>query len=339
MNRTRKYRPAWLIILFPVLCSQPARPDNAAPDISIELSAQAEPNHVPLNGTVRLKVQVAWQGDLDRIEIEEVEEPLLSHLEITGSASANRITGGTQSKAVKEIDYFLKPLTLGMAYIESVGLKYKDTATGESYFLRTERIGIEVLPAVQEKEYPGFSFGIFAALVLVISAGIIVYLRRLRRPAEPSAQEVVLEEAFLDRLHADDLSKQNPDAAFTRLIKMFRQYLAQKYDIPAMEATTETWIASLKQAVLDESLTSSCEKLFREADVLKFSGEKISRAALEEAYSTFEQLLKSQLNEVRKLQKEKDEAGKGRRKLLKLFPRRSRLTRKNSEVRSVEEDE
>ena len=338
MNRTGKYRAAWLIMLIPIMLSQPVWPDNGSPDISIELSAQAEPSHVPLNGTVRLRVQVAWQGNLDQIEIEEVEEPLLSHLEITGSASSNRFTGGAQSRAVKEIDYFLKPLTLGMAYIESVGLKYQDTATGESHFLHTERIGIEVLPAVREKVSSGFPFGVIIAMVLVITAGVIVYLRRSRRPPEPSRQEAILEEAFLERLHADDLSKQNPDTAFTNLIKMFRQYLAQKYDIPAMEATTETWIASLKQAVLNESLTSSCEKLFREADVLKFSGEKISGAALEEAYSTFEQVLKSQLNEVRRLQKEKDEAGTGERKFLKLFPRGSRHTKKNSEVRS-EEDE
>jgi hypothetical protein len=321
------------------LISQPNLPDHVSPDLSIELSAQAEPNHVPLNGSVKLRVQVMWQGDLDRIEIEEIEEPLLSHLEITGSASANHIAGGAQGKAIKEIIYFLKPLTLGMAYIEPVGLKYQDTLTGESHFLRTERVGIEVLPAVQEKQASGFLFWPIAALALILGAGIIFYLRRSRRPAEPQVQAVILEEAFLDRLRADDLSKQNPEPAFTHLIKMFRQYLAQKYNIPAMEATTDKWIVSLKQAAGDESLASSCEQLFREADVLKFSGEKISRAVLEEAYSTFEQVLRSQLNEALRIREEKDKSVKKSRNFLKLFSPGSRLTRKNSQDRSVEEDE
>jgi hypothetical protein len=339
MNRSIKSCAVCLMTAVTFLINQPVLSDNASPDLSIELSAQVEPNHVPLNGSVKLKVQVMWQGDLNRIEIEEIEEPLLSHLEITGSASANHIIGGAESKAIKEVIYFLKPLTLGMAYIESVVLKYQDTVTGESHFLQTERISIEVLPAVQEKKASGFLFWPIAALVLILGAGIILYLRRSRQQAEPQVQEVILEEAFLDRLHVDDLSKQNPDTAFTHLIKMFRQYLAQKYDIPTMEATTDKWIASLKQTDLGESLTSSCEKLFREADVLKFSGEKISQSALEEAYSTFEQVLKSQLNEALRIQKEKDEAVKKSRHFLKLFSPGTRLTRKNSQDRSVEEDE
>ena len=86
MNLFRRYMFFWLFLLTPLLYSQPEPLNGEKPDLSIQLSALIEPNHVPLNRVAHLKVQVTWQGQIDRVEIEEVQEPLLSHLEITGSA-------------------------------------------------------------------------------------------------------------------------------------------------------------------------------------------------------------------------------------------------------------
>lgn len=297
----------WFMIVFPLLLwgqTSDSIDVNHA-EYSVKIATKIEPNHVPMNREVIFTVQVSWQGDMDRIEIEEVEEPLISHLEIVGTASTNHVLGGTAgSKAVREIIYTLKPTTLGMAYIEFVGLRYEDKLTGESHLLRTERVGIEVLPPVKEHAPNRLPWWVIVILLTCIAAAIlwIVLRRNTSRHTKDNEEDKSLpEETYLSELKTTvSLKEGDRRQAFSALSKLFRRYLAETYHIQAMEATTESLLLDLTQLQLDESTMRKFEALFKEADVIKFSGQEATQDALESAYTTVELFLESRLADAKK---------------------------------------
>lgn len=297
MNRRRRF--SFMLIFFPVMafCQSGSFLNTEAAEVSVKLATHVEPGHVPLNREVTLTVQISWRGDQDRILIEEIEEPLLSRLEITGTASANHVLGGPGgSTSVREILYTLKPTDIGMAYIESVGLRYQDTITGESSFLRTEQIGIEVLPSVRDKSATRFPGWIVIAAVAALSF-IGWLIRRIRsagpRPETEDTGEIMEERYLTEMKDSISLKEGDRTQAFVALSKLFRRYLAEKFDLAAMEATTASLLQQLRNLELDEALILKCETFFGEADVIKFSGEKATPSALETAYTTVETVLEA----------------------------------------------
>ena len=137
--------------------SQGVGSDSLSMEYSVNLSTGIAPGEVPLNGTAMLTVQLSWLGDMGRVEIGDVETPILTNFDIVGTASGNRVTGTPHGrKATKEIVYTLRPKTLGMAYVESVNLSYVDNETGQTRHMKTQRVGVEVISPVAE---PGETLG------------------------------------------------------------------------------------------------------------------------------------------------------------------------------------
>lgn len=318
MNKCFVFR-WWLLLFTQFLFAQDDVVLNTqAAEVSVTLAAAVTPNHVPMNRPVTLTVQISWQGDLDRIEIEELEEPLLSHLEITGTASANHILGGSDgSKSVKEICYTCQPTTMGMAYIESVGLRYKDTMTGESHFLKTERIGIEVLPAIKDKTDRSFPWWMLISSAIVLSgiAFFILWKRQTDSTNGNTELGEMIEDLYLEELKTSiSLDAKDRSEAFSELSKLFRRYLADKFTFPAMEATTDSLLHQLNHLELDENMIRKCETFFKEADIIKFSGEEATQAALDSAYTTVETILENNRAEVLKMQEAQAKALSGKKR-------------------------
>jgi len=279
--------------------------DSLSNKTEVSLSTLVEPRRVPLNRTFTFRVQVSWQGDLDLIEIGNVEEPLLTNFDIVGTSSSNRVVGtATGKKAVKEIAYTLKPKTLGMGYIEAVGLTYTDKTTGKEYHLKTQRVGVEVISPVPEKgESVKWWIWVVVGIVLLGSGGSVLLLYKKTHPTEKEEKvEEIVEESYLKELKQTvNLEQGDGREAFTILSKLFRKYLSEKYNISALEATTEELLSALKEQGLEESLIRRCETLFKKTDVVKFSGQDATQAELEEAYSTVETILESHLAQTKEL--------------------------------------
>lgn len=277
-------------------------PDSTAQrglSTSVTLSSFVLPNKVPLNRTTTLTIEITWEGDIDLVKINEIDEPVLTHLDIVGTSSSNKVSGSsTGKKAVKTISYILQPNTLGMAYIESLALSYEDLTTGKTHHLMTQRYGVEAIGAVAEegeRRLPWIPL-IAIGIVLVIITFWIIQKRRAAQDEEDDIEIQPIEEGYLDRLK-NEIDLKNPDRRdmFTQLSKLFRKYLSEKFEILAMEATTEGLVASLKETEVDEKLIQRCENLFNKADVVKFSGQDATQAELDEAYTTVETILESQL--------------------------------------------
>jgi len=294
--------------------------DSIRAETMVSLSTIVDTKKVPLNRTLLLTVQMNWMGDLDLIEIDELEEPIISNFEIIGSSSANWVSGIPDGKeSIKEVSYTLQPTTLGMGYIESVVLSYRDLSTGKTHHLKTQRISAEVVSPVPEEGEAGKTrLYIFMGVLSIIGLSILFFImkRRAGRVEEEEEIERVIEETYLEMLKENvDLKSADRREAFTILSKLFRRYLSEKYEISTMEATTEELLNSLTQEGLDESLIGRCETLFNKADVVKFSGQEAEQSELEEAYTTVETILESHLSKMKaKLMAEEDKGKQKKRK-------------------------
>ena len=270
-------------------------------DEGIRVSASAQPNEVPLNRTAVVTIRLEWAGDLDRYEITRFDNPLVENLNIIETASANQVqvVGGLQV-ARQEYQYTVKPDGLGMAYVDGIIIRYADRETGKEYRLASSRLELKVVDPLPE---PGSYLWLVILLSILLSSLIAIYLvRRIRaRRAEAerlarsqAASEVSLEQKYGERLR-EEIDLRQPDldvnAAFGRLAGVLRRYLAAKYSLPLISATTSEVRGLMAEAGADERVIADTLAVLESADIAKFSGAAQMRSELERAYTILEGML------------------------------------------------
>ena len=270
---------------------------------SIKVSALVNTKEVPLNRTITLTIKVSWVGGLDQYEIYEFDNPVVRNLEIIGTSSANRVTGGHKPEAVKEYEFTLSPVSLGMAYIEPAIITYNDRVLEQNQRLVTNRLDVKVIDPVPE---PGEAASIWIFLVIgmfVIGAGAVVYLlaqkkRNERKALEESEPVLPLEEQYLQQLkEIVDLNAVELDVgkSFSKVSRLYRKYLAEKYNIQALETTTEEVNNALSESNVDERFFNSTQEILSACDLAKFSGGAGSKSELERVYTLIESNLERSL--------------------------------------------
>jgi len=272
-------------------------------DTGIKVSASVDTKEVPLNRTLTLTIQVSWHGGLDRYDIDEFENPVLRNLEIVGTSSSNKVVGGEKPMAVKERQLTLKPLELGMAYIESAIITYSDLVLDQNQRLVTNRLDVKVIDPVPEPGEGEIRWIVIVGVFLLLSGGATAFIfiqKKRREQQEQEKVEVVLppEERYLQELkEAVDLSAADLDVwqGFSTLSRIYRRYLAEKYEMRALEATTEDVAKSLGEAVVDERFLNNSKEILDTCDLAKFSGGAGSKADLERVYTLIESNLERSL--------------------------------------------
>ncbi|MCJ7813495.1 hypothetical protein MUP95_09310 [bacterium] len=326
----KKLYPIFLYLLISTkICAQAiSKQDTAFIEMSVTISTRAEPNRVPLNRTLCFTVQIIWEGNLDDIEIEDVGEPILSNFDIVGTSSSNRVIATSEGKkAVKEIAYTLQPKNLGMGYVESVSVSYKEIQTGKIHYLQIERVAVEVIsPVPEENQKNPWWILIIASLLFMGGVWSFFYVRRKHMKSSEKENNVkkIIEEAYLKELKQTiNLKEKDKRKAFSILSKLFRRYLSEKYEISALEATTGELLKALSEEKLEEVFIRKCETLFNNVDVVKFSGQNARQNELDEAYTTVEMILGSHLSKSREqIQQMEEENTKKRKKWGKFLIRK-----------------
>ncbi|MCK5147420.1 hypothetical protein KAR48_11725 [bacterium] len=292
--------------------------DSSNVKLNISMDAKVEPASVPLNRTMTLIISVAWTGDLGVIEIGDVEMPELANFIIVGSGSSNRIeAGATGQRSVKEIRYVLEPQTLGMAYIEPVIFTYIDKVANEERQLMSQRFSVEILSPVAEPGQMTLPWPVIIFAVLLFAAAFLFFMRN-RRANNITDQDIdtPIEELFLEKLKTEVDLKSDGREAYTGLAKLFRGYVADKYDLPARETPTENLIELLKDTDLDAAQHEKFCRLLSSADKVKFSGQSADISELTDAYTSFEILLERRLAdnlaEISKPSEKKNRFSKGK---------------------------
>lgn len=276
--------------------------------IEVRLSTEVSALEVPRNRSVTFTAKVEWSGDINRFEIVEKRNPDVENFDIIKNAEAHQtevVNGKPISRTI--LDFILKPQSLGMGYVGDMLIRYRDKITGDERQLLTNRLGVKVVDPVPE---PGESIlfipkNIFYLIILIIAIlalltfGFIQFQKRralARKRQLDLAAIVPLEQEFLDRLKNEvDLNSSEIKTNFSVVSRIYREYLAEKYHIAAMEVTTQELISILKSQNEDEKFLSDTNEIFQTCDVVKFGGGQISNSELARIYTLIENILEKNL--------------------------------------------
>jgi len=169
-----------------------------------------------------------------------------------------------------------------------VGTFQIDTAKQTIYDLKAQR----TLP-FRFDEIAGYLYvGLFVLLHLAALVFALRYLlgkrgRRLGdlfRPAPPAPPHVEAIRA-LEALHNQKLWQNDRHKAYySGLTDILRRYLARRYDIGALEMTSDEILRAVKPFDLPRKSAAELTELLREADLVKFAKAKPEAVRNEEAY-------------------------------------------------------
>lgn len=276
-------------------------PDSTSPDSlaeAITASVQVDRKEVPQNYSVTFTLRISWQGEVARYKIEKVDNPVLTNFEIVGNSSSNWVgeINGVK-KVIQTYQYILKPLSLGMGYIDGLIIDYKDTKYDEIHSLVTNRLEVKVIDPVVETNWTLWLLtGAGLVLLVVTTAATAIFIKRKNaREAEQRRHRlhlIPLEETYLNDLKQKiNLNNSNSGESFSALSKLLKRYLSERYQIPAMEITSPEIVAELKKMALSEKLIDQLEEVLNACDLAKFSGGQVESGTLERCYTLVEDIL------------------------------------------------
>lgn len=178
------------------------------------------------------------------------------------------------------------------AYMLPVGpfIENKDTIRGKSLFLSVNTIQADTTAnSIKPIKLPynqGYTFKellpwILGGLALIgIIAGIIIYLRIKQKNADTEIKKYVPKDPphiiayrSLDELKAEQLwEKEEYKAYYTKLTEILRIYLEQKYQILALEQTSEEILSDVKDLnLLNFEIIQDLSQILMLADMVKFA--------------------------------------------------------------------
>ena len=283
-----------LLVLISGLFAQQNQADSV--QAHIQLRTYLDSNQVPLNREVVYHVELSWKGQLQRYHIQKIGEPVLTNLKLRGSGSANRFYTDKDGSphSVKRITYYLKPLELGMAYIDGVTIQYEDTQLHQSGSLLSQRLSVQITEPLPE---PGkgshWTQTVVLALVIIFLLVLAYFIyryfkiRKQSEQAKPEPQKS-LEEQYLDLIKNDiRLNDDQPDEQFAALLRLFNHYLKEKF---ALEAVVSFSVLHpvLEPQLNDPSLLTRLKEVYDRAELVKFAGEPVNSGELHIFYDTIE---------------------------------------------------
>lgn len=293
------------VILFfkSMLWAQDSTLVQAGEPIEVRLSTEVDKLEVPRNRLVTFTAKVEWAGDINRFEIVEKRDPDVENFDIFKNAEAHQteiVDGKPISRAI--LEFTLKPQSLGMGYVGDMLIRYRDKSTGDERRLLTNRLGVKVIDPLPEPiDYQRIFYWIIIsfAFIAVLAFGSISVLKKralARKRQQELAAIVPLEQGYLDRLKNEvSLNSSEVKNEFSIISRIYREYLAEKYQIAAMEVTTQELISILGSENGDEKFLSDTNEILHTCDVVKFGGGQISISELTRIYTLVENILEKNL--------------------------------------------
>ena len=265
-----------------------ARPDKA--DEKIAVSARIADSSVPLNRILPFSITLEWQGPSDRYSISSLENPSVTNFTIISSSASNSVEfrdGGQYT--VKIYEFGLKPVELGMGYIESIILEYREGDSEESKREMTQRLAVRIIEPVPEQEEKGkWIYGIAGLLAVVSVFSVFFYRRRVKSGSDLHPDETAklsLEERYLQKLkeaHSDVSDFREGLGILTRQLSGF---LAEKFGLVSASFSGEELFRSLLEKGVDDKEAEMIREILDKSDILKFSGQPVDRGTYEMVYS------------------------------------------------------
>jgi len=262
---------------------------------NIELKTFVESSKVPLNRKVVFHIQLSWIGELSRYQFKSIPQPILTNLVMEGSGSSNKLEpiGDGRLRAIKTITYQFRPVELGMAYIDGIVVKYLDTTTNKEETLQSQRVMVEIVDPVPENGGKKARAVIYIVLLIIFFGTIIyfviVYFHKRRNRETMNVRLVAPAEVFLQKIGQEvDPKAANLREMVSRLSKIFREFLGREFKILAVEASSEELLTQLRKCDVDEADILQLQKMFKELDMIKYSGKPVDPAEFSNIYGVIE---------------------------------------------------
>ncbi|MBN1351314.1 hypothetical protein JXJ21_17985 [candidate division KSB1 bacterium] len=313
-------RGCFVLIFIAILSLQLQRPAFAQDTLrsafdesfEVRLSTEVDKLEVPRNRLVTFTAKLEWSGNIDRFELVESRNPDVENFEIIKNAQAHQtelVNGVSVSRTI--LEFTLKPIALGMGYVGDMPIRYRDKLMGNERQLLSNQLGVKVIEPVAEPGslilfIPKNIFYLILAVIFAVAAIAFALIKLTKNRAlarkhqEELAAIVPLEEQYLTRLKADiDLNAADIRSQFSLISRIYREYLAEKYQLPALEATTpelKSLIASLDG---NEKFLTDTSEILSTCDLVKFGGGQLSGAELARIYTLTESILEQKLQEAR----------------------------------------
>ncbi|MEJ2053166.1 MAG: hypothetical protein P8X42_04525 [Calditrichaceae bacterium] len=275
-------------------------PDSVKVDANIQLKTYLQQNEVPQNREVVYHLELIWNGELNRYNISNIGDPVVSNLKLRGSGSSNQyfIDKSGQPKSVKQVTYYFKPVEMGMAYIDGVTIQYEDNLTGQSETLSAQRLGVKITEPLPDPN-AGMDFGLVIILTLAIIFVLVViyflfrYIRQRKINAEEmESQPLTLEEKYLQLLNESvELSSDKRNETLNSIAKLLNSYFSEKFNLPGTPDFIQVK-GELQKLDISEELIEKIEKLYERDNLSKFAREQISENELHLFYDTVEQVIR-----------------------------------------------
>ena len=280
-------------------------PDTLKSDIILRTYVESE--EVPLNREVTYHVELRWTGDLNRYQINKLNEPQLTNLALRGSGSSNRDTG---TMAIKQFTFYLRPLEIGMAYIDGARISYTDSRNNTDGSLLSSRIGVKITEPLPEPGQHGYLSILFYAIfgIVIISAFFFfLYRYQMRKKIEQEKMKNQIAETLEDKYlrlikETIHMKPENVKDCIADLSHLTIGYLGERFNLPSGNLTTGDIINILRDREFGTENLERLEDFLERADLAKFAGEPVSESDFHRYYDTIEIILENQ-----KLQRSKEE--------------------------------
>lgn len=264
---------------------------------TIELRTHLPKQETPLNRSIEFQVSLTWIGDMSRYQIVQIPQPVLTNLLLEGSGSSNRLEdlGGGQFRSIKTITFQLKPVEIGMAYIDGLQINYRDTKTEEMDVLFSQRLEVKVLDPLPESS--GDMKGIVYVVLLIVFFGAVLYfllmfLRKRRAAQVVETPEISRAEMVLKELSQNvDPKGTNLSEMTLRMSKIFREYLSGEFGVSTTESNTEKIIERLTDSGVEDAQLMKLRELFQKLDMIKFAGGAVNPPEFSNMYGIVENFL------------------------------------------------
>ena len=286
-------RAAFYLAVLAVACSVPAV--AFAPAAPARVEARVEPDTATVGDRIRLDVTV--ERDPGATVLYPDVAGLVAPLEVQDAVVVpERQRDG---RVVESRVYVLAAFETGRMRVPPLPIAYV-TAAGETGIVYTDSLAVLIESVIPEEDLAGqptprdikepieLPRRVWPWFVLIgaVAAALVAarylrawWLRRGTTPEEPVVDPVERRRAAhlvaferLDALEADDPVGRGDVAGFyVRVTDVFRRYLGDRYDVPAIDMTTAELVLAMGEARLGSADSEWAGDLLTRADLSKFA--------------------------------------------------------------------
>ncbi|MEM1325081.1 MAG: RDD family protein [Bacteroidota bacterium] len=252
----------------------------------IKVTASLDSTVFLIGDEVHIRIHVAHSGDIavDAVETDAVKS--VDKFDWVGETSWDTISAQQLQKIITvqvfDSGYYKIP-NIPVAYTQS-GIRRKALSSDLGFTVQTlEEKQEEPLAPIKPifEENASWTDGFWVVLVVLILAVLILWL--LYRLSKGKPQELVappvvtllphqLALKALEELEAQQLWQQGKTKLYhTRLTQILRQYLEDRFHIPALEMTTRDTVRELQQLDIADHWKSELDSMLQSADLVKFA--------------------------------------------------------------------